>query len=338
MSEVLSTGQLREIYNATGGPWGGEYINGQIIKTLKEVFGWSLMGKLKSEDYDDYLQLIRNVEKKKRGIKYDSDLSLTITKDLSKKIQIPDKFKKDVLKEKKKLILSKSLIKEIFSSSVDAVIKHVDRILEKNETKLVSSILLVGGYAACDFVQRAFREKFEKRYRILFPLKPDMIVLSGAVISGHLVEPIVGRMAKYHYGLGLSTEAVSGRVLSIGEDNGEKQFFSLITKGQNINVGDVVTEYKVVLTAKSQWVNLEVYTTDDDTPKTVIDEKHFTKVGNINVKLPQFKQESTLALTISYDETEFKVVARDEITGCCFVGNCQFLEKDIKASLASTRI
>ncbi|XP_076071681.1 heat shock 70 kDa protein 12A-like [Mytilus galloprovincialis] len=336
VSEVLSTGQLREIYNATGGPWGGNYINDQIIQTLIEVVGWSVMGMLKSDDFDDYLQLMKNVEEKKRGITYDSELSLTITKDLQKKIEIPEKYKKDVRKEKKRIKISSNMMKKIFASSVDSMMKHVDRLLEKDETKLVSSILLVGGYAACDFVQRAFREKFEKRYRIIFPLGSDMIVLKGAVISGHLVEAIVGRMAKYHYGLGLSTEAVSGHILSVGESNGEKQFFSLIKKGQKINVGDVVTEYKVVLTAKTQWTNIEVYTTEEDTPKTVIDEEHFTKVGNINVRLPQFKQESTLALTISYDETEFKVVARDENTGCCFVGNCQFLEKEIKPFLAST--
>ncbi|XP_052089704.1 heat shock 70 kDa protein 12A-like [Mytilus californianus] len=338
VSEVLPTGQLREIYNATGGPWGGNYINDQIIKTLIEVIGWSVMRMLKSDDFDDYLQLLRNVEEKKRSVKYDSELSLTITKDLQKKIEIPDTYKKDVRKEKKRIKLSSSLMKKIFSSSVDSMMKHVDRLLEKDETTLVSTILLVGGYAACDFVQRAFREKFEEKYRIIFPLKPDMIVLIGAVITGHLVEAIVGRMAKYHYGLGLSTEAVSGRVLSIGKSNGEKKFFSLIKKGQTINVGDVVTEYKVVLTATSQWANLEVYTTEEDEPKTVIDENHFTKVGCINVKLPQFKQESTLALTISYAETEFKVVATDESTGCCFVGNCQFLEKEIKPTLTSTRI
>ncbi|CAG2193695.1 unnamed protein product [Mytilus edulis] len=98
--------------------------------------------------------------------------------------------------------------------------------------------------------------------------------------------------------------------------------------GQKIIVGEVVTQYEVVLKAKSRWANLEMYTTKDDKPRTIIDNDHFTKIGSIIVKLPQFKRESILILTISYDETEFKVVATDKNTGRCFVGTCRFLEKE----------
>lgn len=266
--------------------------------------------------------------KKKRSVKYNSELSIKIPIVLLRKIEIPDSHKKDVQKEKKSIKLSASLMKKIFSTSVDSMVKHVERLLEKKETHGVSTILLVGGYAASEFVQRAFREKFHNKYKIIFPLTPDMIVLKGAVITGQLVEAIVGRMAKYHYGFGLSTSAVSGRIISIGEGV-EKNFFSLIKKGQKIKVGDVITEYEVVLKAKSKGVNLEVYITEDDQPRNVIDAEHFTKVGSINVKLPNFKKESILVLTISYDDTEFKVVATDINTGGCFVGYCRFLDKDI---------
>ncbi|CAC5381838.1 unnamed protein product [Mytilus coruscus] len=316
VSEVLSTGQLREIYNATGGAWGGNYINDQIIKTLKEVIGWNVMGRLRSENFDQYLELLRDVENRKRSVKHNSEILLKINGDLHQKIEIPDSFKKDVQKGKKGIKLSASLMKKIFSSSVDSTMKHVEDLLRKEETRGVSTILLVGGYAASDFVQLAFREKLGKKYRIIFPLGSDMTVLKGAVITGHRVESIVGRMAKCHYGL------------AIGEGE-EKTFFSLIKKGQKIKVGDAVTKYDIVLKAKTRWTNLEIYTSDEDEPHTVIDEDHFTKVGSIHVKLPLFKKESLLSLTISYDETEFKVITTDKKTGRCFVGNCRFLAKDI---------
>ncbi|CAC5364374.1 unnamed protein product [Mytilus coruscus] len=314
VSEVLATGQLREIYNATGGPWGGNYINDQIIKTLRDAIGWTVMERFKAEDFDDYLELLKNVEQRKRGVKYDSILSLKISDNLLRKVEIPFSYKNYVRKEKKSIILSATLMNKIFSSSVDSMMKHVEGLLQKEETRGVSTILLVGGYAASDFVQRAFRKRFEKDFRITFPLHPDMIVLKGAVITGHLVEAIIGRMTKYHYGLGLSTAAVSGRSISVGDSEEKRSFFSLIKKGQKIKVGDVVTQYEVRLKAKSQWANLEVYTTEDDDPKTVIDEEHFTKVGSINVKLPQFKKESILVLTISYDETEFKNLLKQHVT------------------------
>ncbi|XP_063413881.1 heat shock 70 kDa protein 12A-like [Mytilus trossulus] len=327
MSEVISTGQLREIYNATGGPWGGNFVNDQIMKTLKEVIGWEVMRKFQDEDYDDYLEVLRQVEQIKRGVDHDSEFVVSIPKDLLTNINVPDSLQQDVHIGKKSITLSTSLIQKIFSSSVDSMIKHVEKLLHNGEACSVSTILLVGGYSSSKVIQSAFREKFEKKYRIIIPLTPDMIVLKGAVITGHGIETIVGRMAKYHYGLGLSAAAVSGRSISIG-DNDNKTFFSLIKKGQKIKVGEVVTQYEVVLKAKSKWANLEMYTTKDDKPRTIIDNDHFTKIGGILVKLPQFKRESILILTISYDETEFKVVATDKNTGRCFVGTCRFLEKE----------
>lgn len=330
MSEVLSSGQLKEIYGATGGPWGGNYINELIIETLKDVIGWRGIRKICSDEYDEYLELLRSVEQNKRGVEHDSEFSIIIPYELRGKITVPDSHKQNVRVEKEKyLTFSASLMKDIFSSSVDSMIQHVEDLLQKDETRKVSTILLVGGYAASDMVQHGFREKFQKNYKIIIPLTPDMVVLKGAVITGHRVEAIVGRMAKYHYGIGLNTSAVSGRIISIGEDE-EKSFFSLISKGQEIKIGDVVTQYEIVLRGNSQWVNLEMYTTDENKPRKIIDNEHFTKIGSIHVKLPHYKYESNLILTISYDETEFKVVATDTRTGRCFVGTCRFLEKQIE--------
>ncbi|CAC5364375.1 unnamed protein product [Mytilus coruscus] len=329
LSEVLPSGQLKEIYNATGGPWGGNYINEQIIETLKHVIGWKGMRKIRSDEYDEYLELLRNVEQNKRGVEHDSEFSVIIPNELRGKIIVPESHNQNVRVEKEKYItFSASLMRKIFSSSVDSMIKHVEDLLQKEETCMVSTILLVGGYAASDMVQHGFREKFQKNYKIIIPATPDMVVLKGAVITGHRVEAIVGRMAKYHYGLGLSTSAVSGRIISIGEDE-EKSFFSLIIKGQEIKVGDVVTQYEIVLKGNSRWANLEMYTTNENIPRKIINNEHFTKIGSIHVKLPQYKKESNLILTISYDETEFKVVATDKRTGRCFVGTCRFLEKQI---------
>ncbi|XP_071123753.1 heat shock 70 kDa protein 12B-like [Mytilus edulis] len=303
------------------------------MKTLKEVIGWELMRKFQEEDYDDYIEVLRQIEQMKRGMDNDSDCSVSIPKALLQNIQVPDSYKQYVQLKRKKITLSASLMQKIFSSSVDPMIKHVEKLLQREEACSVSSILLVGGYSSSTVIQHAFREKFEKTHRIIIPLTPDMTVLKGAVITGHRVEAIVGRIAKYHYGLGLSTTRVSGYTISIVEDE-KKMFFSLIKKGQTIKVGEVVTQYEIVLKAKSRWANLEIYTSKDDNPKTIIDNEHFTKIGSILVKLPQFKKENILILTISYDVTEFKVVATDRNTGRCFVGTCRFLEKEINQSLS----
>lgn len=55
--------------------------------------------------------------------------------------------------------------------------------------------------------------------------------LNAAVITGRCVEAIVGRMAKYIYGIGLSTARVFRQRISIMEDE-KKSFFSLIKKNK----------------------------------------------------------------------------------------------------------
>ncbi|CAC5399180.1 unnamed protein product [Mytilus coruscus] len=298
ISEVLPTGQLREIYNATGGPL----------------------------DYDDYLEILRQVERVKRAVDYDSEFSVRIPKEILTNINVPDSLKQYVRVGRKCITLSTSLIQKIWSSPVDSMIKHVDELLKKDDACSVSTILLVGGYSASNVIQHAFREKFEKKYRVIIPITPDLLFLKGAVITGHCVEDIGGRMEKYHYGLGLSTAAVSGRIISIG-DNEKKTFFLLIKKCHKIKVGEVVTQYEIVLKAKSRWTNLEMYTNKDDNPGIIIDNEHLKKVGSILVKLPQYKKESILILTISYDETECKVSATDKNTGRCFDAICRFLKR-----------
>ena len=101
MSEVLPTGQLKEIYNATGGPWGGNYINKTIVQKMRDIIGWDVMRKFREEDLDEYLELVRNIEQRKRSIQLNKDLNLKISKDLAKKIRIKDEHSKDVTKGRK---------------------------------------------------------------------------------------------------------------------------------------------------------------------------------------------------------------------------------------------
>ncbi|CAG2234342.1 unnamed protein product [Mytilus edulis] len=75
-------------------------------------------------------------------------------------------------------------------------------VVDLGETKGVSTILLVGGYAACDLLKDAMKTKFSN-LTVICPLDPDVVVLKGAVIMGHMETPIVGRIAKCHYGIAI---------------------------------------------------------------------------------------------------------------------------------------
>ena len=77
-------GKLKEIHSATGGPWGGRNINEAFFNFLAELFGKHVIDQLKMKYMDDYLELEREFETKKRTITSDkSDKNVKMTFPLS---------------------------------------------------------------------------------------------------------------------------------------------------------------------------------------------------------------------------------------------------------------
>lgn len=218
-NEVLETGQLREIYNASGGPWGGNMINHKIWILIHDVFGNAVVQNFMNEFRDDYLGMIRAVELKKQNVDFDSKFIIDIPETLfneAKKLNADMTYAKnrDLVKiVKSKLQIDSRIIHDIFKECIDTLCRHVSHLLQKDETRGVSRILMVGGYSSCDLLQKTMKETFPKM-QLLYPDEPDTIVLKGAVIMGHMNTPIAKRIAKYHYGIAVYPEIADPLMLS----------------------------------------------------------------------------------------------------------------------------
>jgi len=72
-------GSLKELCAASGGPWGGTYVDKNYIDWLKEMFGEAAIERLKRESMGDYFDIVRELESKKtRSIASDSDDLITL--------------------------------------------------------------------------------------------------------------------------------------------------------------------------------------------------------------------------------------------------------------------
>ncbi|XP_071148616.1 heat shock 70 kDa protein 12A-like [Mytilus edulis] len=319
-NEILDSGQLKEIHSASGGPWGGNTINSKIWKLLRGIFGDKTVSKFIAEHRNDYLELARTVELKKRTVTSDGKMRLEIPRSLIIETQksnpdtIAEEYKDKVKLIKSMLIFSPDVVLQIFKDGIDKIIMYVQELLDQPETKGVSTILLVGGYASCDLLKDAMKTKFDN-LTVICPLDPDLAVLKGAVIMGHMDTPILGRIAKCHYGIAVFPCSASTK----------EEFHTIIRKGQPIQVNEIVTGYNFPITFNKEEAVIQMYASDEERPPKVISQDNCSKIGHIRIKLPRSRREARLKIGISTSETEFKVVARDEYTGKCFEGVCSFL-------------
>lgn len=317
---------MKEIHSASGGPWGGNTINTRIWKLLRGIFGDKVVTKFIAEHRDDYLELARKVELIKRTVTSEGKMTLEIERSLiieaknSNPDTIAEEYKDKVKLIKNKLIFSTDVVLQIFKDGIDKIISYVQDLLDEPETKGVSTILLVGGYASCDLLKDAMKTKFNN-LTVICPLDPDLAVLKGAVIMGHMDTPIVGRIAKFHYGIAVLPGVGQAEPLTSTKD----EFHIIIRKGQPIKVNDVVTGYDFPITFSKEEAFIQIYASDDEEPPQIISQDNCREIGQIHINLPKSRRESRLKIGISTSETEFKVVARDEHTGKCFEGVCSFL-------------
>lgn len=128
--EVLSSGRIKELHKASGGAWGGTYVDEKFFDIIKEIVGDENFELFKKEDLAGYNDLRKDLEVKKREINFESTkISFTVPNQLAK--MIPWNYNPEILEYKKgKLELKKPGIKKWFSEICDSIVSHVKELLE----------------------------------------------------------------------------------------------------------------------------------------------------------------------------------------------------------------
>ena len=75
--EVTSTGKLREMHKATGGSWGGTSIDKAYFGFMESIFGSESMTIFQKDHLEEYLDMEREFDVKKRSIGPTMDSNVT---------------------------------------------------------------------------------------------------------------------------------------------------------------------------------------------------------------------------------------------------------------------
>ncbi|XP_056017396.1 heat shock 70 kDa protein 12A-like [Ostrea edulis] len=343
----VDDGSLEEMREASGGPWGGKSVDDEFEKYIQEIIGEKSMQELKNACFDDYLELMRNFEFKKRSAKPGKEgnthLSVPLglvnivkkdksRKSLEKAIEMSPHAGK-VTFENWKLKWKNEDFLRFFESTIKKIKDHIRTILFDSDMGNVETILMVGGFAECEVVQKSVRESFKMK-RLVVPEDAGISVLKGAVYFGHIPDAISRRTARYTYGIqswpafNATKHPESKKVEVNGKARCKDVFFPYITKGQHLTVGYQKSQIFQALNPKEKKLECAIYISDSKDPKFV-DDPGCHRLGVLVIPLPDLPDGASIELEESmiFGETELQIQAKDIYSGRSYEVQLDLLEE-----------
>ncbi|XP_060596205.1 heat shock 70 kDa protein 12B-like [Ruditapes philippinarum] len=279
---------LKELHKASGGPWGGTVVDDNYLEFLTNIFGKNTIQRFKDEQMEDYFQLLREFEIKKRSIKPESNGMITFRLSASLK-ELYQKGNKQSLEKKlaklrlsdrvtftgDKLRVEASVIKKLFESPIDSMIEHVQQILAKPNMQKVETILLVGGFSECKLAQDLIQKELQHK-RVIIPEETGLVVLKGAVRFGHFQNIVRSRIMTHTYGLSVVEDFVerkhkNAKVKFInGQKHADDVFWIMIRAGEEVKIGKVISKGPFTPVAPDR-SSVIVYCTEEMDPEYTTD-------------------------------------------------------------------
>ena len=171
--QVGLSGGLKEAHAATGGGWGGMLVDEAFKNLLIDIVGKKVYETFAKTETEDWLELWRNFEVKKKTIDPANTEKDTITicqslRDLCKaeremeltEIISGSKFSSEIQAKGDKLRIDSQLMQGLFRHSVNTTVGHVKSVLRHENALDVQAILIVGGYSESPMLHEAIKNEF----------------------------------------------------------------------------------------------------------------------------------------------------------------------------------
>ena len=334
--EVERDGRMKELYKANGGPWGGTNIDDAFTDFLGAVTGSDVLKEFINKHRDDYIDLLREFEVKKRTITPEMDQKITFKlpitlHEIFREMRGQD-FRQSQLMNQDlqgkltfagdKLRVESETVKEFFKDTCHRIVEHLHDIFRQRAVTGADTILMVGGFSESPMLRYTIEKAFKNK-KVILPNEAGLAVLKGAVIFGHTPLTITARVCKYTYGVKTCREFRERRdpdnkMFIANQTYYCKDVFSKHVKvGQPVSVGDTFEDKNYYpLYEDQRAVGFEVYTSSTPKPKYT-DEHGCTKLGQLTV---EYEDKGTgydrpVSVKMMYGQTELGVEAIEKKTG-----------------------
>ncbi|KAH3704812.1 heat shock 70 kDa protein 12A-like [Dreissena polymorpha] len=332
--EVTPDMKLKEIEKASGGAWGGTKVNEAYKQFIDTLAGGGVLCVLKEKHMDDFIEVTRSFEVKKREsktsatgsvvLRFPATLSSVVHSVTGKsfKEQIEKSpFKGQVNIINDKLKCDAKVISSLFNGPVSSIVEHLSTLLSKHRENPINNIVMVGGFSESQLLQEAVRSAFPEKH-VTVPQDAGLAVMKGAVMFGHNKRQIVSRIARFTYGIDCwlpfdASVHPADKMVKQGTHKGEVEncFSKLVEIGHSIPTDEAAGSGSFCLKDNETTYDCVVFATKAKNPLFVNDEGCF-KIGSFNVNCKDKNGHiSGTILKMYFGGTEIDVKATLQTTG-----------------------
>ena len=334
---------LKELHRGTGGACGATSIDAEFEKLMKRIFDGEFIEKFKVKRPASWVDLIIAFESKKRTARPGSQTALNISLPYSfidyykkkKRSTVESAIKKlknpDVKWSSQGMLrIAPAVMEELFKPVLQQILDHVCSILQIPDLANIEHLFLVGGFAESPLLQRAIRDEFKDRVRVVIPHDVGLTILKGAVLFG--LDPTVVRVRRsaLTYGVGVLNKfnrekhEDSKKVVKDGITWCKDILDRFVCIDDSVGLGDAVTRSYAPARAGQKSTIINIYCSEDKVGLYTTD-KGVRRCGQIRIEMPSLtideipeekrNKPRELQATMLFGDTELKVTAVDVLTG-----------------------
>ncbi|XP_077438310.1 heat shock 70 kDa protein 12A isoform X2 [Vanacampus margaritifer] len=342
----LPEGHLKELYKASGGPYGSLGIDYEFEKLLCQIFGQDFIDQFKIKRPAAWVDLMIAFESRKRAAAPGRANPLNINLPFS----FIDYYKKfrghsvehalrksnvDFVKWSSQgmLRMSPDAMNSLFKPTIDHIIQHINDLFEKPEVSDIKFLFLVGGFAESALLQQAVQNMLHGRSRIIIPHDVGLTILKGAVLFGLDPSIIKIRRSPLTYGVGVLNRFVEGKhppeklLVKDGTRWCTDVFDTFIATDQSVALGEMVKRSYTPAKPSQQVIVIHVYCAEKENVG-FISESGVKKCGTLRLDVSGTESAAPrreIQTLMQFGDTEIRAMAVDVSTGRTVKASIDFL-------------
>ncbi|XP_065261831.1 heat shock 70 kDa protein 12B [Emys orbicularis] len=329
-------GTLKELYKASGGPYGAVGVDLAFETLLGQIFGEDFIATFKAKRPAAWVDLTIAFEARKRAAAPFRSNPLNVSLPFSfvdfyrrhRGQNVETALKRSSVNFVKwssqgMLRMSSEAMNDLFQPTVSQIIRHIDDLLKKPDVKGIKFLFLVGGFAESAMLQHAVQSAFGSLCRVIIPQDVGLTILKGAVLFG--LDPTIVRVRRspLTYGVGVLNKFVEGKhpkeklLVKEGKNWCTDIFEKFVSVDQSVALGEVVQRSYCPARVGQRKIIINIYccATDD---VVYITDPGVRKCGTISLELDELDEPSgpksrrrEIRASMQFGDTELKVAAMD---------------------------